>query len=387
MSQTRELVALILIGLPAVLFLYAYAAYPFLVWLVSRRNPWPAPAEDPNHLPAITIVLPVYNEERVIRETVESLLAVDYPPELRQILVMSDASSDGTHAIVQEFADRGVMLVAMPERRGKTAVENESARHATGEVVINTDATTRIMPGSVRPLVAVFADPSVGVASGHDVSSGSATSATESGYVGYEMWVRDLETRAGSIVGASGCFMAIRRSLFDQLFPEALSRDFASPLLARRSGFRAVSVPAATALVPRAASLQIEFRRKVRTMARGLETLWFLRDVLNIRRYGRFAWMLWSHKTARWLGFLLAPLAVIGLALLAVDSRWAFAALALVSAITVAGLVAFAWRPGRPLPAPLHTIGYVVMSFAAGLLAWSKAVRGERNPIWEPTRR
>jgi cellulose synthase/poly-beta-1,6-N-acetylglucosamine synthase-like glycosyltransferase len=386
-SPTRDQVALILIGVPVALFLYAYAVYPLLVWLLSRRNPWLPPTEDPDTLPAITIVLPVYNEERVIRDTLESLLAVDYPPELRQILVMSDASSDGTHSIVGEFADRGVTLVAMPERRGKTAVENESARHATGEVVINTDATTRIMPGSVRPLVAVFADPSVGVASGRDVSSGSATSATESGYVGYEMWVRDLETRAGSIVGASGCFMAIRRSLFDQLFPEALSRDFASPLLARRSGFRAVSVPAATALVPRAASLQIEFRRKVRTMARGLETLWFLRDVLNIRRYGRFAWMLWSHKTARWLGFLLAPLAVIGLALLAVDSRWAFAALALVTATIVAGVVAFVWRPGRPLPAPLHTVGYVVMSFVAGLLAWSKALRGERNPIWEPTRR
>ena len=385
-----ELTGLLLLAIPVAIFVYAYLLYPALLWMVSRRNPWLAPAGTPAEWPPITIVLPVYNEEKVIRATLESLLAIDYPEDRRQILVLSDCSTDGTHAIVNEYASRGVSLVALPERKGKTAAENESARHASGTIVINTDATTRILPDSVKPLVAVFRDETVGVASGRDVSAGVGTveaNKAESGYVSYEMWVRDLETRAGSIVGASGCFMAIRRTLFDQLFPEALSRDFASPLLARRAGFRAVSVPRALAVVPRARSLKAEFRRKTRTMARGIETLWFLRSLMDVRKHGRFAWMLWSHKAARWYGFLTAPLALVGLSLLASGSVWA-QYLLLVSLIGLAvGGVAFLWPEGRRIPKILASAGYLVGASAAAILAWGKALRGERNPIWEPTRR
>jgi cellulose synthase/poly-beta-1,6-N-acetylglucosamine synthase-like glycosyltransferase len=388
--STTESIGFLLLAIPVAIFVYAYVLYPLLLWIVSRRNPWLAPAGTPAEWPPVTIVLPVYNEEKVIRGTLESLLAIDYPEDRRQILVLSDCSTDGTHAIVEEYADRGVVLVALSERKGKTAAENESARHASGTIVINTDATTRILPDSLKPMVSVFRDPSVGVASGRDVSAGSGTveaNEAESGYVGYEMWVRDLETRAGSIVGASGCFMAIRRTLFDQLFPEALSRDFASPLLARRAGFRAVSVPQALAVVPRARSLKVEFRRKTRTMARGIETLWYLRSLMDVREYGRFAWMLWSHKAARWYAFLTAPLGLAGLILLAPSSHWAqYLLLASLGGLAVGGL-AFAWPEGRRIPKLLASAGYVVGAAVAAILAWGKALRGERNPIWEPTRR
>jgi glycosyltransferase involved in cell wall biosynthesis len=381
---------LVLIAIPVGLFAYAYMIYPALLWVVGRRNPWIAPVGFPEEWPRITIVLPVYNEAKVIRAAIDSLLAIDYPADRRQVLVLSDCSTDGTDDIVREFAAQGVQLVALPERRGKTAAENESALHATGQIVINTDATTRIQPDAIKPLVAVFQDESVGVASGRDVSAASGAAEAnraESRYVGYEMWVRDLETRAGSIVGASGCFMGIRRTLFDQLFPEALSRDFASPLLARRAGYRAVSVPAARAVVPRARSLEVEFRRKTRTMARGIETLWYLRRLMDPRVYGRFAWMLWSHKAMRWLGFLTAPLALLGLALLATRWNWAQYLLAAAGAGLGVGLLAFAWPEGKAMPRPVSVMGYMVGAALAAILAWVKALRGERNPIWEPTRR
>jgi len=386
----QQFIGLVLLAVPVGIFVYAYFIYPGILWILSRRKPWLPPSGTPEVWPPITIVLPVYNEEKVVRATIESLLAIDYPADRRQILVLSDCSTDGTHDIVREYQGQGVQLVALPERRGKTAAENESARHATGAIVINTDATTRILPDSVKPLIDVFRDSSVGVASGRDVSAGLGTveaNRAESGYVGYEMWVRDLETRMGSIVGASGCFMAIRRTLFDQLFPEALSRDFASPLLARRAGFRAVSVPKALALVPRARSLRVEFRRKTRTMARGIETLWYLRSLMDFRKYGRFAWMLWSHKAARWHAFLTAPLGLVGLILLAPGSVPAQYLLGLSALGLAIGGLAFAWPENRPIPKMLASVGYLVGAGAAAMLAWGKALRGERNPIWEPTRR
>ena len=384
------LIAWVLIAVPLALGLYAYVGYPIILRLLAiRRSGLPA-FEDPVAWPSITISLPAYNEEKSIRATLRSLLALDYPADRRQILVISDASTDGTDDAVREFASEGVELVRLPHRAGKTAAENAAARHFRGEIVINTDATIRIPPRSLKPLVRVFQDPTIGVASGRDVSVGRAdveANRGESGYVGYEMWIRRLETRAGGIVGASGCFYAIRRALVTDLFPEALSRDFASPLRAREAGYRTVSVDESVCYVPRTASIRSEFNRKVRTMARGLETLWYKRDLLNPMAYGGFAWMLISHKLCRWLVHLTLPAALLGLVLLALMSPAALAVLAVVLLVGLVGVVALRWPEGRAVPSPVALCGFVVAVNVAALLAWAKALRGERNPIWEPTRR
>ncbi len=376
--------------LPGLLFGYAYLVYPALLKLWGALRPPPPRYPDPPEWPEISIVVPAYNEAHAIRRTLDSLLALDYPADRRQILVVSDASSDGTDEVVREYADRGVELLRLAQRSGKTAAENAALPRLRGRIVVNTDATIRILPTSLKPLIRVFQDPGIGVASGRDVSVGDLSieaNQGESGYVGYEMWVRSLETRIGSIVGASGCFYAIRLQLHETLVPAALSRDFASALTACEQGFRAVSVDEAVCLVPRTASLQREFRRKVRTMARGLETLWFKRHLLNPFRYGRFAWMLWSHKLVRWLVFLVAPVAAVAVAFLAVDYLAARVMLGLILAGTVLGIVALRAPEGRRLPRPVALCGFVLATHLAGFLAWTKALRGELNPIWEPTRR
>ncbi len=386
LMRTEVLLAL----LPGLLFGYAYFAYPALLKLWGALRP-PLPVfPDPPEWPEISIVVPAYNEAHAIRRTLDSLLAIDYPADRRQILVVSDASTDGTDDVVREYADRGVELLRLAQRSGKTAAENAALAQLRGRIVVNTDATIRILPSSLKPLIRVFQDPSIGVASGRDVSVGDLSieaNQGESGYVGYEMWVRSLETRIGSIVGASGCFYAIRLELHETLVPAALSRDFASALTACEQGYRAVSVDEAVCLVPRTASLQREFRRKVRTMARGLETLWFKRHLLNPVRYGRFAWMLWSHKLVRWLVFLAAPVAAVAVALLAADYLAARVMLGLIVAGTLLGAVAMRAPEGRRLPRLVSLCGFVLATHLAGFLAWSKALRGELNPIWEPTRR
>ena len=383
-------VGLILIAIPLMLFVYAYLLYPAVLRLLAVFRPKALPPRDPAEWPTISISLPAYNEELSIRDTLEALLAIDYPADRRQIVVISDASTDRTDDIVREFAGRGVELLRLPARAGKTAAENAVAPHLRGDIVVNTDATIRIPPEALKPLIRVFQDSTIGVASGRDISVGRLdveANRGESGYVGYEMWLRGLETRVGSIVGASGCFYAIRRPLVSAIFPEALSRDFASPLRARQHGYRTVSVDQAMCLVPRTTSLQAEYRRKIRTMARGLETLWFQRDLMNPLRYGSFAWMLVSHKLCRWLVHLTLPLALLGLAFLA--PAYPAAAVLLVSAAVVlaVGWIVLTRFGDRKSPAPLGLAGFFVAVNVAALAAWWKAFRGERNPIWEPTRR
>jgi cellulose synthase/poly-beta-1,6-N-acetylglucosamine synthase-like glycosyltransferase len=371
---------------------FAYIAYPLLLKLVPSR---PAAGDAGNQgddgWPAVTIVLPVYNEEDAIAATLESLLAVDYPAERRHILVVSDASTDRTHEIVVRYADRGVELHVLPERGGKTAAENASRTLIRGEIVVNTDASVRVRSDALKPLVAAFRDGSVGVASGRDVSVGSSgghPGAGESGYVSYEMWVRDLETRAGGIVGASGCFFASRPELHREIVPEALSRDFAAPLVAREHGYRAVSVPDAICYVPRTTSLRREYRRKVRTMLRGMETLYYKRALLNPRRYGWFAFMLWCHKLMRWLVPWAAVGLFAGLGMIAVDVtavRW-FALAACAGGGTTM-ILAWWWPAETAMPSVLGLPSYFAFGLLAGLHAWMKALSGDLNATWEPTRR
>jgi cellulose synthase/poly-beta-1,6-N-acetylglucosamine synthase-like glycosyltransferase len=383
-------VALALIAIPVAALAYAYLVYPAILWAVTRVRRSRPTSMDDESLPSITLTIPIYNEERILRATLEHVLALDYPAAKLHVLVISDACTDGSDSIAAQFAERGVQLIRLARRAGKTAAENAAGAYVRGEIVVNVDATARPDRSALRALVAAFADPTVGVASGRDISTGlgdEQTRAGESGYVGYEMWMRQMETRAGSIVGASGCFYGIRRSLYQDRFPDALSRDFASPLIAREHGFRSVSVDAAICAVPRAKSLDAEFRRKVRTMHRGLETLWYKRALLNPLKYGRFAIMLFSHKLCRWLVPLTLPLAAVGLVMLAATSAPAAWLLGAVAAGLSVSFLAARRREPSPLLGLLVLPSYLLVANLAGIMAWYETVRRKREAMWEPTRR
>jgi glycosyltransferase involved in cell wall biosynthesis len=368
---------------------YAYVVYPLLLWLGTRGRPRRPPAE-PGTWPLISIAVPAHNEEAKLASTLECILEVDYPADRRQVLVVSDASTDRTDDIARSFAPRGVELVRLPRRAGKTAAENAARPYLRGELVVQTDASVRIDRGALKALVAAFSDPTVGVASGRDLSVADAEpeNAGESGYVSYEMWVRELETRSGGIVGASGCLYATRRALHMEAVPEALSRDFAAALIAREHGFRSVSVADAVCYVPRIRSLQREYDRKIRTMTRGLQTLFYKRHLLNPIRYGRFGFMLLSHKLIRWLVPLAALVGLAGLSVAAAGGAW-WGALGVIAAgaTVAAAIIAWRWPEARPLPRVLGVPGYLVSGVLAGLRAWGNALRGQLHPVWDPTRR
>lgn len=386
-------VGVTLVAAPTLCFVYGYLGYPAILWLMTRgrtSNTDHHGSLDGSDWPMLSFSLPAYNEADSIKGMLDRLLELDYPADRRQIVVVSDASTDATDDIVRSYSDRGVELVRLPSRAGKTAAEAAAIPYLRGEIVVNTDASIRIPPASIKPLIAAFRDPTVGVASGRDISvseGGAEATSSESGYVGYEMWIRSLETRLGSIVGASGCFYAIRRHLHRPEFPAELSRDFASCIIAREYGFRSVSVDEAICFVPRTPSLDTEYRRKIRTMARGLGTLWYKRAVTNPLRYGSFSWMLVSHKLSRWLAWLTWPGAVVGVFLLAWE--WPLARPVAVAMLIGLAIGWLGWRwPGSSSPPRLVAVaGYALAGAVAGVVAWGLALRGKKHGIWEPTRR
>jgi len=369
---------------------YTYLGYPLLLMILAAVRRRHSPVAPLTEWPRISIVLPAYNEEAVIRDTLENLLRLDYPADRRQILVVSDASTDRTDAIVGEYASRGVELLRLPHRRGKTGAENAALPVLRGSIIVNTDASVHVERGALKALIAHFADPTVGVASNRNVSVARAPqhpNYAESWYVGYEMWVRDLESRVAGIVGAAGCLYAVRAPIHMRLLPESLSRDFAAGLVARELGWRAVSVREAVCYVPRISSLRREYRRKVRTMTRGMETLYRERQLLNPVRYGLFSWTLASHKVCRWVIPHLGIVALGALACLAWIAPWARWALGFAGFAALCAVVAWFWPEGRRLPKVVAVPAYLVMGNLAPLHASLRVARGEGAPTWEPTRR
>lgn len=381
-------VGLFLALLPVVVGVYAYVFYPVILRLLTpRRSPYVAPA---TAMPLVTVVIPAYNEALQIRGAIEAVLAQDYPADRRQVLVLSDASTDATDDIVRDYESRGVELMRMPVRAGKTAAENASLSRIRGQLVVNTDCSVRLDPNAIRRLVDALADPTLGVASTRDVSVATVEgrNPAEANYVDFEMAIRRLETRSGGIVGASGSGYAIRASLHEIRVRDDLSRDFSSALTAHRHGFRAVSVEDAICYVPRSDSLSREYRRKVRTISRGMETLYSNRDLLNPWVHGLFAWKLLSHKLCRWLLPVSAVPALLGLALLSTVH-------ASMMILFIAGLGAGAlsclgarWPDSRPVPSwlPAGLLGILAANLAVVHSTW-RFFHGHEDHMWEPTRR
>jgi cellulose synthase/poly-beta-1,6-N-acetylglucosamine synthase-like glycosyltransferase len=379
-----------LIGCAVLLLGYTYVGYPVLLMLFARlRSRRPSPAIDA--WPQVSIAVPAYNEETQIRGLLDSLLELDYPPEKKQILVMSDASTDRTDEIVREYAARGVELLRMNKRGGKTAAENAASPLLRGEIIVNTDASIRFRTDALKPLIAAFADPSVGVASGRDLSVAAdrrAATAGEAKYVGAEMAIRALETRIGGIIGASGCFYAIRTELHRTHLPDHLARDFAAAMIARQNGFRSVSVDEAVCIVPRTGSLKREYKRKVRTVCGGIETLFYLRGLLNPFRYPLFSWMLFSHKVCRWLTPWTLLLALAGLAMLSFQHFWAAVGVAAALLVSALAAIAWNWPAQRQMPRVLALPAFLLLAGNLAILhACLRAVAGKQNSTWEPTRR
>lgn len=384
-------VAMWVLALSVLLPVYAYVGYPLLLWLMARGRAASTPDVGASEeWPLVSISIAVYNEEAQVRGLIESLLALRYPRDRLQILITSDGSTDDTDAIVSEYASQGVELLRMPERGGKTKAENAASERLRGEIIVNTDASTRILPDSLQPLIAAMRDPRVGCASGRDVSHGTDlgnANRGESGYVGYEMTVRDLETAVSGIIGASGCFYAIRADLHRVSLPDTLSRDFAAALKAQEFGYRAVSVPGALCLVPRGQSLKKEYRRKVRTIARGMRTLWYKRRLANPLREGVFAWMLLSHKVVRWAIPWAGLAALLALAVLAPSYAWA--RMLFGAAIVVLALAAIGWLlADRPRVPRLFSVpAFLVAGNLAAAHALVRVIHGGTDAVWEPTRR
>jgi biofilm PGA synthesis N-glycosyltransferase PgaC len=381
------MIMLALFWICLLLILYTYLGYPLLLMLLPDKSVKEDPGE--NGLPTVSLIIAAYNEERVIEVKLQNSCKLDYPKDKLEIVVVSDASNDNTDRLVMAWQNRGVKLLRVEGRKGKTSAQNAAVRATVGEILVFSDANAMYDSDAIKQLIRPFKQKDVGCVEGrrldyspHD--SGAAKS--ELSYRDYESWIKVLESRCGSCTGATGPIYAIRRSAFIEL-AESMISDLMEPLMIRfKAGLRHIYVPQAISREEVLDRMGSEFQRKVRIITRCLNSITSVPGLLSPFHAGFFAVQIWSHRLLRWLVPIIAIVMLLSAAagydqLASRLMLWAAGVFLLVS---LAGWIAES-RSKQSTPL-LRIPYYFTAANLAALIAWFNWIRGRNIHTWNPDR-
>lgn len=368
--------------------MYSYVGFSLLLMVVGKLFARKVAKKDIT--PSVSLVIAAYNEANGIADKIENSLALDYPKDKLQIIVASDGSDDGTDAIVERYADKGIQLFSFP-RRGKIFALRDSVEKATGEILVFSDANTMYDQQAIRKLAANFADPEVGGVNGNQKHIKEKTKDNagegESLYWNYDKWLKESETLTGSIVSADGAIYAIRKSLFQMPSSTAVTDDFAISTAVVEQGYRLVYENQALAYEPPMPNAEKEFSRKVRIMNRGLRGVIMRKKLLNPFQYGFYSLTLFSHKVLRRLvPFFLIFLFIASLMLSGVSAFYMLAAAAQIAFYGWAIISYFLRSTAIGRRKVFYIPFFYCLANAAAFVAIVNLLSGKRIEFWNPQR-
>jgi len=360
------------------LIFFAYAGYPACLYFWARF--WPRPIRRVSIFPHVTIVMAVHNEEKNLPRKLLNLAALHYPAELLEVIIVSDGSTDQTNQILSAWQNSGRQTVILAENQGKANALNHGVAKAHAEIICFTDARQSIAPDALNNLIANFADPSVGCASGALVMSGKHAAPSTSGVALYwqlEKSIRNWEGLVGSTVGATGALYAVRKSLLLPLPVGTILDDVYIPLQVARQGRRVVFDSQAVAWDDFTPRPKQEFSRKVRTLAGNYQLLQIAPWLLTRSNPLRVQFV--CHKLLR----LLVPFALVGVLVSALWFRTGVYGLALGFQAAFYALAILTML--RPKIGSISWLSNVALAFvllnAAAFVAFIYFITG-RKAIW-----
>ena len=370
--------------------LYAYAGYPALLWLLSRfkRRAGSGGVAHDRRLPSVSLLISAHNEEEVIGEKLKNALALDYPPGLLEIVVVSDGSTDRTGEIVLRFADQGVVLRHFEGRIGKTACLNRALPLAAGPIIVFSDANSHYEKGALRALVHRFNERTVGFVTGWTRYGSQLRASVDSLglYSRIELITKELESRLGSCIGADGAIFAIRKELYVPLKDHDIN-DFVIPLSINQQGYRGVLQRDATCCEKDAGGAEGEFYRQVRITNRTIRAIVNYRRLLNPLRFGLLSFQLFSHKVCKFLVPLFLVTVLVTNLILAEHGRFFAMVLFAQGTFYATAVAALVVPKGNILFRIAEAARTFVIVNAAVALAWVKYFQGETYTTWSPTKR
>jgi cellulose synthase/poly-beta-1,6-N-acetylglucosamine synthase-like glycosyltransferase len=354
---------------------WTHAGYPLVVAAASRLRPRRVLKSEGT--PSVTVIVAAHNEEQVIGRRLENLLALDYPSDKLEIVVASDASNDGTDSIVEEFGSREPRVsLVRASRGGKVAAQNLAVARTESEIVAFSDANATWAPDALRQLVASLADPEVAYVCGRLLFEQPDGTNREGVYWRYETWVREQESRLGSITGGNGSIYALRREEYVDVDPR-FGHDLALPYRLVQRGKRAIYDPAALAFEKLARDLEDEYSRKVRMF----EHCWLIVLSGGFFRGGGPVYLLelFSHRLLRYTSGILH--------LLVFATSVALVRHGLVYELAVAAqlawlVLALAGRLKVPIPGASLAYYYFLVTWAT-IVSLVRYLRFGVSAVWE----
>ena len=295
---------------------YTYIGYGILLYIIIRLKrlfrgkPQKAVLPADEDLPTMTLMICAYNEEDVVADKMENTLALDYPKDKLRIMWVTDGSNDHTNELLKAYPE--VDIVFSPERRGKTSALKHGLRELKTRYVAFTDANTMINGGALREIARLFADPTVGCVSGEKRvaarKAGEMAAEGEGLYWKYESTLKRWDSELYSAMGAAGELYAIDPTLCREVPDEALLDDFMLSMYVVQGGKRIAYTPDAYAQEYGSANIHEESKRKRRIAAGGLQSIWWLRTMLNPLRQPLVTFQFVSHRVLRWS---ITPIAMV----------------------------------------------------------------------------
>jgi len=390
----------ILLWSSLLLLSYTYVAYPIVLFVITSlvqsmrdlrfilKRTERRTRGNGEDCPAVTLIIPAYNEESVLAAKLDNVLTLDYPRERMEIIVSSDGSTDRTNEIAASYADRGVKLVHFAERRGKVAMINRVVPQAEHEIVLLSDADTIYERQAVKQLVRHLSSEKVGAVVGEFAfASPSQEYRGETHYWRYEVMLKFMESKLGATLGANGGLYAFRKKLFRPIPENTIVDDFVIPLKIVEQGYELTYTPEARVFGTTARDVPEEVIRRERIAAGNFQAILMLWRLLNPLR-GYIAFTFFSHKILRWTApfFMLSALAAnIALSVL---ERGIYTWL-LVPQIA---FYASAWlgsQPGlRPWARRLCATQYYFVSMNVAMFrGFIRFIRGSQQVTWKKIKR
>ena len=376
---------------------YSYLGYGILIWLYLKLRSFFSKSisqtAESTYEPEVTLIVAVYNEAGFIQKKIENSLALEYPSQKLKLLFIADGSSDESVNIISKYPS--IQLLFRPEREGKVVAINRAMKYVSTPYVVFSDANTLLNSSCIREIVKHYKDEKIGAVAGEKkimdlAGDESVTGAGEGLYWKYESFLKKLDAKFYTVVGAAGELFSVRTELFEPVAANVLLDDFIISLKICRRGYRVMYEPAAFATEAPSFSMKDEQKRKIRISAGGFQSVFMLSSLLNIFKYGKLSFQYISHRVLRWCvcPFLLPVILGTNIYIVFHHNNWLYATL-LVGQIFFYIAAIAGWAASfRNIKIKIFYVPYYFAFMNAALyLGFVRFIGNKQTVLWEKANR
>ena len=388
----------ILFWLCLAIVFYTYIGYGLLLYILVRlkrllglSRPEPVLPDD-DQLPDVTLMICAYNEEDIVHEKMANIRQLDYPKEKFCIMWVTDGSSDGSNDLLRQYPE--VTLVYSPERRGKAAAMQHGLKENKAGIVVFTDANTMLNANAIREIVRQFMKPDVSCVSGEKRVAaridGQVAAEGEGLYWKYESTLKRWDSELYSAMGAAGELFAVRMADYREAPSNALLDDFMMSMLIVKDGHRIAYTSEAYAMEYGSADMHEESKRKRRIAAGGLQSIWWLRQLMNPLRYPVVSFLFVSHRVLRWsiTPFAMLALIPLNLALIVLGGGTVYTVIGVLQLLFYTATLVGWWQARSGRKSKLFYVPYYFMFMNVNVFRGIGYLRTHRfSGTWEKARR